>query len=215
MSGQALPARPGPLERLTSAVRARRVSAEELTRRSLDRIERSKDLVAVVLVDAERAITRAREQVIIYSSFDPAELRADDTKHAGIKHLRTAVQLKPKDDSVRFNLGAGLLAVGQTDAAIREFQTAITLNPENADAHFNLGVILGPRNQLDVAIRHLQRAVEINPLNADAYHNLAVAYGLQGRIDAAIVAAQTAVRLKPAFAAAQEQLRRLLAARNR
>jgi tetratricopeptide (TPR) repeat protein len=142
-------------------------------------------------------------------------LQAQGYLNEGMKHLRTAAQLKPKDDSVRFNLGGGLLAVGQPDAAIREFQTAIALNPENADAHFNLGVILGPRNQLDAAIAHLQRAVEINPLNADAYHNLSVAYGLQGRIDAAIAAAQTAVRLKPALAAAQEQLRRLLAARNR
>ena len=66
---------------------------------------------------------------------------------------------------------------------------------------------------MDDAIAHLQRVVEINPLNADAYHNLAVAYGLQRRIDLAIPAAQAAVRLKPESAAAQEQLRRLLAAR--
>jgi tetratricopeptide (TPR) repeat protein len=99
-------------------------------------------------------------------------LQAQGRLNEGMQHLRTAVRLKPKGDSVRFNLGAGLLAVGQPDAAIREFRTAIALNPENADAHFNLGVILGPRNQLDAAITHLQRAVEINPLNADAHHNL-------------------------------------------
>ena len=33
-----------------------------------------------------------------------------------MQHLRTAVRLKPKDDSVRFNLGAGLLAAGSFDA---------------------------------------------------------------------------------------------------
>jgi Tfp pilus assembly protein PilF len=141
-------------------------------------------------------------------------LQARGLLDEGMQHLRRAVTLKPKDDSVRFNLGAGLLAVGQPDAAVREFQTAIALNPENADAHFNLGVILGPRNQLADAIAHLRRAVEINPLNADAYHNLSVAYGLQRRLDEAIAAAQAAVRLKPDSAPAQEQLRRLLAARN-
>jgi tetratricopeptide (TPR) repeat protein len=140
-------------------------------------------------------------------------LQAQGRLNDGIEHLRRAVQLKPKDDSVRFNLGGGLLAIGQPDAAMREFRSAIALNPENADAHFNLAVILGPRNQLDEAITHLQRVVEINPLNADAYHNLAVAYGLQRRIDEGIAAAQAAVRLKPESAAAQEQLRRLLAAR--
>lgn len=34
------------------------------------------------------AITRARRQVIIFSSFDPSQLRADDTSSVGIKHLR-------------------------------------------------------------------------------------------------------------------------------
>ena len=73
--------------------------------------------------------------------------------------------------------------------------------------------ILGPRYQYDDAIAHLRRVVEINPRNADAYHNLAVTCGLQGRINDAIAAAQTAVRLTPESAPAQEQLRRLLAAR--
>ena len=39
------------------------------------------------------AVTRARQQVIIYCSFDPAELRADDTKHLGIKHLKNYLEL--------------------------------------------------------------------------------------------------------------------------
>lgn len=34
------------------------------------------------------AITRARRQVIIYSSFEPSQLRAEDTSSQGIKHLR-------------------------------------------------------------------------------------------------------------------------------
>jgi tetratricopeptide (TPR) repeat protein len=142
-------------------------------------------------------------------------LQAQGRLAEGMQHLRTAVGLKPKDDAVHFNLGNALLAAGQADAALREFQTAIALNPENADAHFNLAMILGPRNQLDDAIAHLRRVVEINPRNGDAYHNLAVAYGLQGRIDAAIAEAQVAVRLQPDSAAAQAQLQRLLAARDR
>jgi tetratricopeptide (TPR) repeat protein len=142
-------------------------------------------------------------------------LQARGRLEEAMQHLRTAVRLKPKDDSVHFNLGGGLLAAGQPEAAMREFRAAIALNPYNADAHFNLAVLLGPRNQLDEAIAHLRLVVEINPLNADAYHNLAVAYGLQNRIDEGIAAAQAAVRLNPGSAPAQEQLRRLLAARSR
>ena len=39
------------------------------------------------------AVTRARQQVIIYASFDPSELRAEDTKWPGIKHLRAYMEL--------------------------------------------------------------------------------------------------------------------------
>ena len=35
------------------------------------------------------AITRARRQVVLYSSFDPAQLRAEETSSVGIKHLRS------------------------------------------------------------------------------------------------------------------------------
>jgi hypothetical protein len=34
------------------------------------------------------AVTRARRQVIVFSSFDPSQLRADETTSVGIKHLR-------------------------------------------------------------------------------------------------------------------------------
>ncbi|SEB48373.1 Protein of unknown function [Nocardioides exalbidus] len=39
------------------------------------------------------AVTRARQQVIIYCSFDPSDLRAEDTKHLGIKHLKNYLEL--------------------------------------------------------------------------------------------------------------------------
>ncbi|MGB3374128.1 MAG: DUF3320 domain-containing protein [Microbacterium sp.] len=39
------------------------------------------------------AITRARRQVILFASFDPAELRAEQTTSVGIKHLRAYLEL--------------------------------------------------------------------------------------------------------------------------
>jgi hypothetical protein len=39
------------------------------------------------------AITRARRQVIVFSSFDPAQLRAEETSSVGIKHLRAYLDL--------------------------------------------------------------------------------------------------------------------------
>ncbi|MET3719222.1 DUF4011 domain-containing protein [Arthrobacter sp. UYEF21] len=39
------------------------------------------------------AVTRARRQVIVFSSFSPSELRAEETSSVGIKHLRTYLNL--------------------------------------------------------------------------------------------------------------------------
>jgi hypothetical protein len=39
------------------------------------------------------AITRARREVILFASFDPSELRAEQTSSVGIKHLRAYLQL--------------------------------------------------------------------------------------------------------------------------
>ena len=39
------------------------------------------------------AVTRARRQVVVFSSFDPADLRAEDSSALGIKHLRAYLDL--------------------------------------------------------------------------------------------------------------------------
>ncbi|HTK67703.1 MAG TPA: DUF4011 domain-containing protein [Pseudonocardia sp.] len=39
------------------------------------------------------AVTRARRQVIVFSSFDPSDLRTEDTASVGIKHLRTYLEM--------------------------------------------------------------------------------------------------------------------------
>lgn len=39
------------------------------------------------------AITRARRQVILFSSFDPGDLRAEDTSSVGLKHLKQYLEL--------------------------------------------------------------------------------------------------------------------------
>ena len=39
------------------------------------------------------AVTRARREVVVFSSFDPADLRADETTSVGVKHLRDYLDL--------------------------------------------------------------------------------------------------------------------------
>ncbi|MEZ4497206.1 MAG: C-terminal helicase domain-containing protein [Thermomicrobiales bacterium] len=39
------------------------------------------------------AITRARRQVVVFSSFDPEQLRAEETSSVGVKHLRAYLDI--------------------------------------------------------------------------------------------------------------------------
>ena len=89
------------------------------------------------------AVTRARQQVIIYCSFDPAELRADDTKHLGIKHLKNYLELAQRGtealagtasravvDRHRDELAAALRTrglVATTDLGLSEFKIDLAL----------------------------------------------------------------------------------------
>ncbi len=47
------------------------------------------------------AVTRARRQVLVFSSFDPEQLRAEETTSVGIKHLRAYLDLAARGTSSR------------------------------------------------------------------------------------------------------------------
>ncbi|WP_104525056.1 DUF4011 domain-containing protein [Blastococcus atacamensis] len=46
------------------------------------------------------AITRARRQVVVFSSFDPEQLRAEETSSVGIKHLRAYLDMADRGTDV-------------------------------------------------------------------------------------------------------------------
>ncbi|MFC0429797.1 DUF3320 domain-containing protein [Kutzneria buriramensis] len=46
------------------------------------------------------AVTRARRQVIVFSSFDPSELRAEQTSSVGVKHLRAYLDMAVSGERV-------------------------------------------------------------------------------------------------------------------
>ena len=39
------------------------------------------------------AVTRARREVVLYASFDPEELRAEETTQVGTKHLKAYLEM--------------------------------------------------------------------------------------------------------------------------
>jgi hypothetical protein len=91
------------------------------------------------------AITRARRQVVLFSSFDPEQLRAEETSSVGIKHLRAYLDLAaqgtdvlPRDprstsvvDRHRESIAAALRERGlvvRTDVGLSEFRIDLSIS---------------------------------------------------------------------------------------
>lgn len=91
------------------------------------------------------AITRARRQVVVFSSFDPEQLRAEETSSVGIKHLRAFLDMAaygtdvlPRDarstsvvDRHRETIAAALRSRGlvvRTDVGLSEFRVDLSVS---------------------------------------------------------------------------------------
>lgn len=91
------------------------------------------------------AVTRARRQVIVFSSFDPTDLRAEETSSVGIKHLRSYLELaahgpsalpfdgrrKPAVDRHREQIADALREQGfavTTDVGLSDFKVDISVS---------------------------------------------------------------------------------------
>src|SRR4051794_5845300 len=91
------------------------------------------------------AITRARRQVVVFSSFDPEQLRAEETSSVGIKHLRAFLDMaaygtdvlprharsKSVVDRHRESIAAALRERGlvvRTDVGLSEFRVDLSVS---------------------------------------------------------------------------------------
>ncbi|GAA1495260.1 DUF4011 domain-containing protein [Paeniglutamicibacter kerguelensis] len=90
------------------------------------------------------AITRARRQVVVFSSFAPADLRAEDSSALGIKHLRAYLDLA---DEGTYMLGNGSLSAiardrhrEQVAARLKERGHVVATNVGLSDFRIDLTV---------------------------------------------------------------------------
>ncbi|WP_040339800.1 DUF4011 domain-containing protein [Candidatus Blastococcus massiliensis] len=91
------------------------------------------------------AITRARRQVVVFSSFDPEQLRAEETSSIGIKHLRAYLDMAERGTDVlpraprsvavvdrhREEIAAALRERGlvvRTDVGLSEFRIDLSIS---------------------------------------------------------------------------------------
>lgn len=98
------------------------------------------------------AVTRARREIVLYCSFDPADLRAEETTQVGTKHLKTYLQMAAQEadggnadtsrrmpviDRHRDDIADALRAEGvfvTTDVGLSDFRVDIVLaDPELPD----------------------------------------------------------------------------------
>jgi len=108
------------------------------------------------------AITRARRQVIVFSSFDPADLRAEETISVGVKDLRAYLDLAATGsdglssplrqsgalDRHREEVAEALRERGfavQTDVGLSDFRVDLSVATDGASEHPVMAVLLdGP-----------------------------------------------------------------------
>ncbi|NEK56998.1 DUF4011 domain-containing protein [Geodermatophilus sabuli] len=108
------------------------------------------------------AVTRARRQVVVFTSFEPAQLRAEQTSSVGIKHLRAYLDLAalgtdalPRDarpvgvpDRHREEIAAALRERGlavRTDVGLSDFRIDLSVAPADAPETLVMAVLLdGP-----------------------------------------------------------------------
>ncbi|RBY84421.1 DUF4011 domain-containing protein [Blastococcus sp. TF02A-26] len=108
------------------------------------------------------AITRARRQVVVFTSFDPAQLRAEQTASVGVKHLRAYLDLAalgtdalPRDarplttlDRHREEIADALRGRGlevRTDVGLSEFRIDLSVSaPEAPDTPVMAVLLDGP-----------------------------------------------------------------------
>lgn len=92
------------------------------------------------------AITRARRQVILFSSFDPQDLRAEDTTSQGLKDLKAYLQAAERGGAVpnsRFQESTSDRHREEIAAALRAEGLAVTTDVGLSDFHIDLSVADG------------------------------------------------------------------------
>ena len=121
-------------------------------------------------------------------------LEKGDFVHA-IPEYRTAVQLHPKDESLRIGLVSALEDSGDPDAALAEIREAIRICPDDSYFHYLLGRLLIKKNEPDAAIIELQWALRKKGNHfSQANCALGRALELKGDLQAALREYRTAYR---------------------
>ena len=130
---------------------------------------------------------------------------------AAAENYRKAVQLKPSDGRLHYNLSLALDRLGNLRSEQKELERAVELDPNLAVAHNQLGLLALQGGQYAEAEQRFRKALAIDPKFAEAESNLGVLYSQQGKNAEAASLFQQATQNDPKYAKAYVNLGLLMA----
>jgi tetratricopeptide (TPR) repeat protein len=138
-------------------------------------------------LEAERALGLARTSTDVELVVGVATgFREAGELEKSLALLDHAVELAPRQASVRLNRGAVRQAMGLLGEASSDYEESAGLDPSLPEARFNLGVLAEERGQYVAALGHYAAALKINPSMACALNNVGALYLKVGQPEKAI-----------------------------
>ena len=119
------------------------------------------------------------------------------TREEGLRHLKRALELAPRNGEFHSEYGYALELDGQKEEALAEYRNGLQLNPKSALAHFNYAMFLWREGRPNEAIAELDQAVLLDPKYVDAHREYGNLLYQKGNFEAAKIHYQTAIGLAP------------------
>jgi len=154
----------------------------------------------------------AKQEAVLAKLTDQAnhDLSAGQAQ-AAAGGYRKALQARPNDPRLHYNLALALDQMGDVASERKELQRAVALDNSFADAQNQLALLALKGGDLDDAEQRFKKALAVDPNYAEAAGNLAIVYSERGNDADAAHWLQEALRLDPKYAKAYLNLGLLLA----
>jgi tetratricopeptide (TPR) repeat protein len=144
-------------------------------------------------------LTSVMEQAVSVAGYQSRAVeaeRAGDPARAEALHRR-AIEIRPADASLRFNLANHLSRQGRDRDAASSYREALELDPGHVATLVNLGILVAAEGKLDEAEALFQQALEREPGHAGALLGLGNVYASEGRLERAIRLFERALESDP------------------
>ena len=159
---------------------------------------------------------RAAREAARRNPQDPGKIAAvgDQYLHQGdinraLTEYEKAYAMKPRDSSIRFNLGVLYKEKKEYQKSISLLSEVLRENPHHYLALVNIGMAYMEKGNHQKAIQAFEKAVAINPGAADIYLLLGGTYDRMGKKEEALVNIDKALKFVPAYSEALEAKKRI------